>query len=203
MVLEECRYTRPDEVCVEFGLDLHAEAGAFVHSVRSTMEDSRADPRTARPTRMKKGTPPEDLYTVETQDLPDLVDVWLAFNRLYHDAWRAYVNLVTGVEARTCPYRTACRAALAYLRLNTIKNQRLAIRRARTQPRREPFGGSANDTARRRPRSSAFPGVRCRGWLPSSCCPRDALTPVAVDFLVEAELPAAMCFAITRRWRAD
>jgi len=66
-----------------------------------------------------------------------------------------------------------------------------------------PVAGSANDTARRRPRSSAFPGVRCRGWLPSSCCPRDALTPVAVDFLVEAELPAAMCFAITRRWRAD
>jgi hypothetical protein len=103
VVLEECRYTRPDEVCVEFGLDLHAEAGAFVHSVRSTMEDSRADPRTARPTRMKKGTPPEDLYTVETQDLPDLVDVWLAFNRLYHDAWRAYVNLVTGVEAKDMP----------------------------------------------------------------------------------------------------
>lgn len=72
----------------------------LVHSIRPTMENGRPDSKTMRPALAKKGQPPETLYTVETQDLPDLVDLWYAFNRLYLDTWHIYVRIMTGVEVK-------------------------------------------------------------------------------------------------------
>jgi hypothetical protein len=75
----------------------------LVHSIRPT-ENGRPGPTTSLPIFKKKNSaPPKDLYNVQTQDLPELVDLWYAFNWLYYDAWHAYFDLSTGVEAKDLP----------------------------------------------------------------------------------------------------
>lgn len=75
----------------------------LVHSVRPTEANGRPGPTTNRPIQLKRDTPPEILYAVETQDLPELVDLWYAFNWLYHDALDAYRDLSAGIELKDLP----------------------------------------------------------------------------------------------------
>lgn len=72
----------------------------LVHSVRPTTDAGDLGPITHKPVMRLPGGEP---YTVEKQDLPELVDLWYAFNWLYHDALRALIPLSTGVAAADLP----------------------------------------------------------------------------------------------------
>jgi hypothetical protein len=61
-----------------------------VHSVRPITEDGHAGPITHKPIIGGHNNSP---YKVETQDLPELVDLWYAFNWLYFDAMHAFIGL--------------------------------------------------------------------------------------------------------------
>lgn len=72
----------------------------LVHSVRPMTDAGDLGPMTHKPVMRLSGNEP---YTVEKQDLPELVDLWYAFNWLYHDAFRAFISLSTGVAAANLP----------------------------------------------------------------------------------------------------
>lgn len=75
----------------------------LVHSIRP-MERGQPGPSTALPNiNRQKDSPPEEIYRVQKQDLPELVDLWYAFNWLYHDAWHAYFRLTTGMPLKDLP----------------------------------------------------------------------------------------------------
>ncbi|WP_125614420.1 hypothetical protein [Specibacter cremeus] len=74
----------------------------LVHSIRP-MEDGRPGPKTHRPVLLKKSASKQPQYAIETQDLPDIVDMWYAFYSLYHDAWRAFLSLISGMDAEGLP----------------------------------------------------------------------------------------------------
>ena len=40
-----------------------------------------------------------DLYSVETQDLPELVELWQGFYKLTHDARLVLLQLLAGVQS--------------------------------------------------------------------------------------------------------
>lgn len=75
----------------------------LVHSIRPNEESGGPGPETNRVKIQKRGSTSDELYTVKIQDLPDLVDMWYAFNWLWHDASRAYVYLSTGIPASDLP----------------------------------------------------------------------------------------------------
>jgi hypothetical protein len=66
----------------------------LVHSVRPIREEGHAGPITRKPI---IGGHDDSPYTVETQDLPELVDLWYAFNWLYFDAMRSSQRIRVGV----------------------------------------------------------------------------------------------------------
>lgn len=72
----------------------------LVHSVRPMTEGGYAGPMTQKPVMGLRGNVP---YTVEKQDLPELVDLWYAFNWLYFDAMHAFLKLTTGTAATDLP----------------------------------------------------------------------------------------------------
>lgn len=96
----------------------------LVHSVRPNLRDGRPDSKTFRPVRVKQGDPlPEHLYLIEDQDERQIVDVWYAFNWLYHDAFRAWVQVATGVDPSELPPSNS-----------VVGNRRLPDRNAATDP---------------------------------------------------------------------
>jgi hypothetical protein len=73
----------------------------LVHSIRPMTETGELGPTTHKPAmRMPDDAKP---YVVAIQDLPELIDLWYAFNWLYHDALRAYLDLIAGVSAADLP----------------------------------------------------------------------------------------------------
>lgn len=69
----------------------------LVHSIRPADPTGRPGRLTKKPNITKKDQSPGDLYTVAEQGLPSLVNMYYAYNWLYHDALRAYLQLATGV----------------------------------------------------------------------------------------------------------
>ncbi|NUL44306.1 hypothetical protein F7P69_03735 [Cellulosimicrobium funkei] len=84
----------------------------LVHSIRPLPSDGTVGEKTFRPKMGSKGPLPENLYDVRTQDLPELVDLYYAFNWLYHDAIRAYRDLATGIKAEDLPRPNSVHAEL-------------------------------------------------------------------------------------------
>lgn len=71
----------------------------LVHSIRPMEPDGRPGTTTKKPNITKKGQDSNGLYTVKEQDLSDLVDMYYAYNWLFHDSSRAYLELATGTAA--------------------------------------------------------------------------------------------------------
>lgn len=84
----------------------------LVHSVRP-LTDGRPGPATHRMKIPSKGEAVEAVdipYEVRTQDLPDLVDLWYAFNWLWFDSSHAFLTLIAGTRMEDLPMPNSVRS---------------------------------------------------------------------------------------------